>query len=58
LKEYGVQPFYDLLQKLGMTTLTKPASHYGLSLILGGLRRVCGCLFDVWQHGQDLEELY
>ncbi len=36
LKEYGVQPFYDMLKKLGMTTLTKPSSHYGLSLILGG----------------------
>ena len=36
LKEYGVQPFYDLLKKLGMSTLSKPASHYGLSLILGG----------------------
>jgi penicillin-binding protein 1C len=36
LKEYGVQPFYDMLKKLGMTTLDKPSSHYGLSLILGG----------------------
>jgi penicillin-binding protein 1C len=36
LKEYGVQPFYDLLKKLGMSTLNQPASHYGLSLILGG----------------------
>jgi penicillin-binding protein 1C len=36
LKEYGVQPFYDMLKKLGMTTLNKPSSHYGLSLILGG----------------------
>lgn len=36
LKEYGVQPFYDLLKKLGITTLTKPSSHYGLSLVLGG----------------------
>lgn len=36
LKEYGVQPFYDILKKLGMSTLNKPASHYGLSLILGG----------------------
>jgi penicillin-binding protein 1C len=36
LREYGVQPFYDMLKKLGMTTLTKPSSHYGLSLILGG----------------------
>jgi penicillin-binding protein 1C len=36
LKEYGVQPFYDLLKKLGISTLTKSSSHYGLSLILGG----------------------
>jgi penicillin-binding protein 1C len=36
LRQYGVQPFYDLLKKLGMTTLRKPASHYGHSLILGG----------------------
>jgi len=36
LKEYGVKPFYDLLKKLGMTTLNKPSAHYGLSLILGG----------------------
>ena len=36
LKEYGVQPFYDLLKKLGISTLNKSSSHYGLSLILGG----------------------
>jgi penicillin-binding protein 1C len=36
LKEYGVQPFYDLLKKLGISTLSKSSSHYGLSLILGG----------------------
>jgi penicillin-binding protein 1C len=36
LKEFGVQPFYDLLKKSGMSTLNKPSSHYGLSLILGG----------------------
>jgi penicillin-binding protein 1C len=36
LKEYGVQPFYDMLKKLGMSTLNKPSSHYGLALILGG----------------------
>jgi len=36
LQQYGVQPFYDLLQKLGISTLTRPSSHYGLSLILGG----------------------
>ena len=36
LRDYGNQKFHSKLQKIGMTTLTKPASHYGLSLILGG----------------------
>ena len=36
LRDYGVQKFHAKLTKLGMTTLDKPASHYGLSLILGG----------------------
>lgn len=36
LQSYGVELFYGLLKKLGMTTLAKPAGHYGLALILGG----------------------
>ena len=36
LQTYGYEPFYALLRKLGITTLTKPADHYGLALILGG----------------------
>ena len=36
LRDFGVPRFHLLLQKLGFTTFTKPASHYGLSLILGG----------------------
>jgi penicillin-binding protein 1C len=36
LKEYGVPKFYDFLKRAGMTTLSRPASDYGLSLILGG----------------------
>jgi penicillin-binding protein 1C len=36
LNEYGVEKFQRNLQSLGLTTLSKPASHYGLSLILGG----------------------
>jgi len=36
LQTYGYEQFYALLRKMGMTTLTKPADHYGLSLILGG----------------------
>ncbi len=36
LQTYGYDPFCNLLRNIGMTTLTKPADHYGLSLILGG----------------------
>ncbi|OQX97831.1 MAG: penicillin-binding protein 1C [Bacteroidetes bacterium 4572_128] len=36
LKNYGFERFYDLMKKLKMSTLNYPASHYGLSLILGG----------------------
>ncbi|MGB4654685.1 MAG: penicillin-binding protein 1C [Bacteroidales bacterium] len=36
LRKYGIINFYQLLKKSGMTTLNNPASHYGLSLILGG----------------------
>lgn len=36
LRDYGTQKFHSKLTKLGLTTLNKPASHYGLSLILGG----------------------
>lgn len=36
LQTYGYSQFYALLRKIGMTTLVKPAGHYGLALILGG----------------------
>ncbi|MDR0724749.1 MAG: penicillin-binding protein 1C [Prevotellaceae bacterium] len=36
LADYNVEKFHLLLKDLGMTTLTKPPMHYGLSLILGG----------------------
>lgn len=36
LRRFGVPKFLDILRKAGLTTLTKSASHYGLSLILGG----------------------
>lgn len=36
LRQYGIPKFRQLLINSGMTTLTRPASHYGLSLILGG----------------------
>ena len=36
LKKYGVQKFLESLRCRGLTTLTRTASDYGLSLILGG----------------------
>ena len=36
LRQYGVPKFYALLQRSGLTTLTRAPEHYGLSLILGG----------------------
>lgn len=36
MRKYGVARFYELLKKCGMNTLDRSASHYGLSLILGG----------------------
>lgn len=36
LRDYRYEKFYTLLKNSGLTTLRKPADHYGLSLILGG----------------------
>lgn len=36
LQQYKYERFYDMLKKIGITTLKQPADHYGLSLILGG----------------------
>ncbi len=36
LREYGMSKFHQDLKRLGFRTLNRPASHYGLSLILGG----------------------
>ncbi|MEJ2881157.1 penicillin-binding protein 1C [Pedobacter sp. GR22-6] len=36
LQQYKYQRFYDKLKQMGLSTLNKPADHYGLSLILGG----------------------
>lgn len=46
LQSYGVGKFTNQLRRLGLSTLNRPASHYGLSLILGGaearLWELCG----------------
>lgn len=44
LRDYSVPRFHHLLKNLGMTTLTQPPSHYGLSIILGGSE---GTLWDI-----------
>ncbi len=44
LQAYSVPKFYDFLKKAGLTTLNRPASDYGLSLILGGAE---GSLWDI-----------
>ena len=36
LQDYGVERFHFALNQLKFSTIRKPASHYGLSLILGG----------------------
>jgi len=44
LQTYGVARFADLLRGAGMTTLTRPADDYGLTLVLGGAE---GNLWDI-----------
>jgi penicillin-binding protein 1C len=44
LKDYRYEKFHSLLKDIGITTLSKPADHYGLSLILGGAE---GTLWDI-----------
>ena len=36
LRKYSVPKFHIFLKQIGISTLNKPSSHYGLSLILGG----------------------
>jgi penicillin-binding protein 1C len=44
LRDFRYEKFYELLKNCGITTLTKSADHYGLSLILGGAE---GTLYDI-----------
>ena len=44
LRNYRYEKFHSLLKNIGMSTLDKPADHYGLSLILGGAE---GTLWDI-----------
>lgn len=44
LQQYGVERFYDVLQHVGLSTLTRNPNDYGLTLILGGAE---GKLWDI-----------
>ncbi len=44
LRDYRYEKFYDVLKNVGLTTLTRPPDHYGLSLVLGGAE---GTLWDI-----------
>lgn len=44
LRKYSIPKFYNFLKQAGMTTLTRSADNYGLSLILGGAE---GSLWDI-----------
>lgn len=57
LNEYGVKNFHNDLQQLGITSIRKSASHYGLSLILGGAEVRLDELTNVYlQFAQQLNE--
>lgn len=43
LQQYKYQRFHSFLKRVGITTLTRPADFYGLSMILGG------CEVSMWQ---------
>jgi len=43
LQKFGQDKFHYLLKKIGINSLTKPADHYGLSIILGG------CEASLWE---------
>jgi len=43
LQQYGGEKFINVLQKMKITSINKPADYYGLSLILGG------CEASLWQ---------
>ena len=44
LRSYGTEKFNYQLKRMGMNTLTHPADHYGLSIILGGAE---GSIWDI-----------
>ena len=54
LQRYGVPKFHSFLQQIGLKTINRSSSHYGLSLILGGAEAT---LWDVTMMGRSLLQL-
>lgn len=59
LRRYGIPKFYKVLEDCGMTTLTRSADEYGLSIILGGaegklldITRIYATMSRVYQTGE------
>jgi len=50
LREYSVPKFYDFLKDRNILELPQPASHYGLSLILGGAEARLGHLANAYSN--------
>lgn len=50
LRQFGVPKFLDVLRRCGMATLRKSASHYGLSLILGGAEGTLGDITSIYSN--------
>ncbi|MGL1885848.1 MAG: penicillin-binding protein 1C, partial [Reichenbachiella sp.] len=67
LIDYGYEKFYEKLKQLGMKSLSNSASHYGLSIILGGaesnlwqLTAMYGNMYRVYQRAikRPVNQLY
>lgn len=50
LQRYGVPKFHNFLQQIGLKTINRPSSHYGLSLILGGAEATLWDVTNAYAH--------
>ena len=58
LQKYGAPKFHTFLRQIGLKTINRPASHYGLSLILGGAEATLWDVTNTYAHmGRSLLQL-
>ena len=58
LQKYGAPKFHTFLRQIGLKTINRPASHYGLSLILGGVEATLWDVTNTYAHmGRSLLQL-